>query len=65
MRWNDGTDLGSIESTGSSDNKWNFQFLTPDLSKLPTDVAAGSSAIDLNTGEVYLFHLQTKAWKKI
>lgn len=63
--WQDGTDLGSIESTGSTDNRWNFQLLNTDVSKLPTDVAAGSTALVLDTGDIYLFHKQTASWKKL
>ena len=62
--WYDGTDLGSIEDTGSNDNKKNFQLLAEDLSKLPTDkyVAPGSSAFVLDTSDVYVFHGESKTW---
>lgn len=64
--WTDGTDLGSIESTGGTgDNKYNFQLLDTDVSKLPTDVAAGSTALVLDTGDVYIFHKQSEQWKKL
>lgn len=60
--WRDGTDLGSIEDIGSTDNKNNFQLLSADIAKLPTDVSAGSSAFVLDTGAVYVFHSQTLTW---
>ena len=64
MRWHDGSDLGSIESTGSTDGKWNFQLMSADTAKLPTDssVAAGSSALVLDTGDILIFHAQSKTW---
>ena len=63
--WTDGTDLGSIESTGGTgDNKYNFQLLDTDVSKLPTDVAAGSTALVLDTGDLYIFHQGTQDWIK-
>ena len=64
MIWIDGTDLGSIENTGSIDNRWNFQFLTADFAKLPKDVAPGSTAMNLTTGDLYIFHKQTATWIK-
>lgn len=62
MRWHDGTDLGSIESTGGTDSKWNFQLLEADISKLPTDIAAGSTAYVLDKKIMLVFHLQSKKW---
>lgn len=64
MIWSDGTDLGSIESTGSNDNKWNFQLLETDVSKLPTGIAAGSTALVLDTGDLYIYHHGTEDWIK-
>ena len=66
--WTDGTDLGSIEDTsGTGDNKRNFQLFNADVSKLPTtkDVAGGSTAFVIDTGDVYLFHGQTRTWNSI
>ena len=63
--WTDGTDLGSIEDTGSNNNQYNFQLYSTDIAKLPTDVAAGSSAFVIDTDEVYVFHGQSKTWNKI
>lgn len=39
--------------------------MNTDVSKLPTDVAAGSTALVLDTGDIYLFHKQTASWKKL
>ena len=63
--WQDGTDLGSIESTGSTDNKWNFQLLNADVSKLPTGITAGSTALVLDTGDFYIYHHESAQWKQL
>lgn len=62
MRWSDGTDLGSIESVGSKDNKWNFQFLSKDRAKLPKNIAAGSTAYELDTKKMYVLHAESQTW---
>ena len=66
-KWIDGTDLGSIESSGgSNDNRYNFQLFEQDVSKLPTTgLAAGSTAFVLDTGDTYVFHGQTKTWVQL
>ena len=62
MRWEDRTDLGSIEYINSTDNKIEFQLLEADIDKLPTNVPAGSSVFVLDTKAVYIFHEQSKTW---
>ena len=64
MIWN-GQDLGSVEVAEVKDSVYSFQLYNTDLSNLPTDVAAGSSALVLDTGNVYIFHQQTKTWKQL
>ena len=61
-----GVDIGSVESTGVDGAKYQFQFLSKDFGKLPKDgIAPGSSAFELDTGEVYIFHGETKEWYKL
>lgn len=64
MIWN-GQDLGSVEVAEVKDSVYSFQLYNTDLSNLPTDVAAGSTALVLDTSEVYVFHQQSKTWNKL
>ena len=77
MIWN-GTDLGSIEVVDVTKTKIDFQLMSVDISKLPTEgmkpnntglaldtLGAGSSAFVLDTGDVYVFHGQSKTWNKL
>lgn len=62
MIWVDYKDLGSIEEVGNGD----FQLLSADVDKLPTtNVKPGSSAFVLDTGDLYVFHNESKTWRKL
>ena len=68
--YEDGTepDLGSIECIEIDDRKRNYQFLSADLDKLQSIVTyagAGSSALALDTGSVYMYHEGTATWYEI
>jgi len=61
-------DLGSIECIETDDRKRNYQLLSADVDKLNTIityVGAGSSALVLDTGEVYMFHEKSTTWYKL
>lgn len=76
MRWKDGQlytddeqvhDLGSFECTGWVGNKRKYEGLSADVSKLPSydNLETGSSAMCLDTGELYKYHAPTKKWHKV
>ena len=57
-------DLGSWECVESEGNKRQYWGLSADVSKLPKydNLATGSSALCLDTGDVYGYHAKTKTW---
>ena len=61
-------DIGSFECVSvESTNKRNYEGLAADVSKLPKydDLEAGSSALCLDTGELYKYHAKSKTWYKL
>ena len=60
-------DLGSWEYIcGPYDKRRSYQGLSADVAKLPKydDLLTGSSALCVDTGDVYLYHKGTKNWYK-
>lgn len=60
-------DLGSWEYTcGPYDKRRSYQGLSADVSKLPKydDLLTGSSALCVDTGDVYLYQKGIKTWYK-
>lgn len=61
-------DLGSFECVDGQDtNQRNYEGLSADISKLPKydDLEAGSTALCLDTGELYKYHAKSKTWYKL
>lgn len=57
-------DLGSLECIGYDKGKREYQGLSGDADKLPVydDLATGSSAMMVDTGEFYLYQATTRTW---
>ena len=58
-------DLGSWEATcGGDDRRRSYQGLSKDVAKLPKydDLLTGSSALCLDTGDLYIYHAGEKNW---
>ena len=58
-------DLGSWEPTcGDDDRRRSYQGLSKDVAKLPKydDLLTGSSALCLDTGDLYIYHAGEKNW---
>ena len=57
-------DLGSWKNTDpkSSSRIRNYEGLSKDFNKLPKYVGTGSSAVCLDTGDIYKFCEDTKEW---
>ena len=61
-------DLGSFECVDKEDtNQRNYEGLSADVAKLPTydNLEAGSSALCLDTGDLYKYHAKSKTWYKL
>lgn len=61
-------DLGSFECVDKEDtNQRNYEGLSADVDKLPTynNLEAGSTALCIDTGELYKYHAKTKTWYKL
>lgn len=61
-------DLGSFECVSKEGfNQRNYEGLSADVSKLPKydDLEAGSTALCLDTGDLYKYHAKTKTWYKM
>ena len=61
-------DLGSFECVSRDDlNQRNHEGLSADVSKLPTydNLEAGSTALCLDTGDLYKYHAKSKTWYKL
>lgn len=60
-------DLGSFECTSIDGLKRNYEGLSADVPKLPKyeNLATGSSALCLDTGDYYKYHAKTKTWYKL
>ena len=57
-------DLGSIKVLSNNRGIREYAFLQTDFSKLPTYCLTGSTAICVDTGEIYMFHEDTSQWYK-
>ena len=60
-------DLGSFEATClDTDRRRSYQGFSADIAKLPKydDLLTGSSALCLDTGDIYLYHAPTKTWNQ-
>lgn len=57
-------DLGSFECTDVEGNKRSYMGLSIDISKLPKypNLATGSFALCLDTGQNFFYHAPTKTW---
>ena len=60
-------DLGSFQCTGTEGTKRSYEGLSAHVSKLPKyeNLATGSSALCLDTGDYYKYHAPTKTWYKL
>ena len=59
-------DLGSWECVSAEGHVRNYQGLSSDVAKLPKyeDLGAGSTAMCLDSGDLYLYHAKSKTWYK-
>lgn len=58
-------DYGSFVLTGGEyQEKVKLEGLSADVSKLPHDVATGSMAFCVDTGDCYIFHRPSDTWYK-
>lgn len=57
-------DLGSITCISAKDMLRNYTLLSKDVDKLPTydNLKSGSTALVVDTSEVYVYELTTKTW---
>lgn len=57
-------DMGSFECTEIDNNKYTFMGLSSDVAKLPKgeNIATGSVAVCLDTGDNYIYHRPTQQW---
>lgn len=58
-------DLGSFVATEVNGRQRHYEGFSVDIVKLPHYVGSGSSALCLDTGEVYKFHEKTDTWVKL
>ena len=58
-------DLGSWECVECNGMKRDYEGLSKDLGKLPHYVDTGSSALCLDTSEIYEFHKGTDTWYRL
>lgn len=58
-------DLGSWECTSAIGMQRDYEGLSADISKLPHYVLSGSSALCLDTSELYEYHKGTDTWYKL
>ena len=58
-------DLGSWVAVETNGRYRSYIGLSADVSKLPHYVANGSSAMTLDTSEIYRYHEPTDTWYKI
>lgn len=58
-------DLGSFVAVDAVGMKRDYEGLSADVSKLPHYVDSGSSALTLDTSELYEYHKPTDTWYKL
>lgn len=58
-------DLGSFVCVSANGNQRDYEGLSVDISKLPHYVDSGSSALCLDTAELYEYHKPTDTWYKL
>lgn len=60
-------DMGTLSATSVQGNIRNYEGYSYDFDKLPTydDLATGSSALFLDTGDLYKYEETTKMWNKL
>lgn len=58
-------DLGSFVCVSANGNQRDYEGLSKDISKLPHYVESGSSALCLDTSELYEYHKPTDTWYKL
>lgn len=58
-------DLGSFVCVEANGNQRDYEGLSRDVSKLPHYVESGSSALCLDTSELYEYHKPTDTWYKL
>lgn len=58
-------DLGSFQCVSSEGNIRHYEGLSSDFAKLPHYVNTGSSALTLDTSQVYKFHKPTDTWHEL
>lgn len=58
-------DLGSWVCVEANGNQRDYEGLSSDVSKLPHYVESGSSALCLDTSELYEYHKPTDTWYKL
>lgn len=59
-------DIGSFECVSAEGGKRNYYGLSEDVEKLPkySDLATGSFALCLDTGDSYFYHAPSQRWYK-
>lgn len=55
-------DLGSFEAVGVDGKKRNYSGFSKDVSKLPHYVSGGSTALCLDTGDLFAYHAKSDTW---
>lgn len=55
-------DLGSFVCVSANGNQRDYEGLSKDIAKLPHYVESGSSALCLDTSELYEYHKPTDTW---
>lgn len=55
-------DLGSFVCVDANGNQRDYEGLSKDIGKLPHYVESGSSALCLDTSELYEYHKPTDTW---
>lgn len=60
-------DLGSFQCTNIDGLKRDYEGFSVDVPKLPKydNLGTGSSAMCLDTGDLYKYHAKTKTWYKL
>lgn len=60
-------DMGTLVATTTEGNIRNYEGYSYDFDKLPTydDLGTGSSALFIDTGELYKYEATTRLWGKL
>lgn len=58
-------DLGSWVAIETKERYRSYIGLSEDVEKLPHSVDSGSTALCLDTGDLYIYHKKTDTWYKV